>query len=56
MLMSRWSEDSACCVIHNVQLYSVLSGEAVWCSVVFGTLVGVIWSELLMTYVVLCAH
>ena len=45
--------------MHDVRLYSVLdtvviSGEDVCCSVVFGTLVGVVvcsvmWSELLMT-------
>ena len=46
VLMGRWSANSACLVVHNVWLYSVLdtvviSGEDVWCSVVFGTLVGV---------------
>ena len=38
--------DSACWVVHDVRLYSVLNtvvicGEYVCCSVVFGTLVGV---------------
>ena len=37
----------------------VISGEEVWCSVVFGTLVGVfvfsvMWSELLMTSAISC--
>ena len=57
VMMGRWSCNSACWVIHDVQLYSVLdtvviSGEDVCCSVVFGTLVGVfsvMWSEFLMT-------
>ena len=46
VMMGKWSDDSACWVIHDVRLYSVLdtvviSGEDVCCSVVFGTLVGV---------------
>ena len=46
VLMGRWSDDSACGVVHDVRLYSVLdtvviSGKYVCCSVVFGTLVGV---------------
>ena len=32
----------------------VISGEDVYCSVVFGTLVGVRWSELLMTSAICC--
>ena len=46
-------------VVHDVRLYSVLdtavvSGDVVCCSVVFGTLIGVLvfsvmWAELLMT-------
>ena len=32
----------------------VISGENVCCSVVFGTLVGVMWSELLMTSAISC--
>ena len=35
----------------------VISGDNVWCSVVFGTLVGVfsgMWSELLMTSAICC--
>ena len=55
-------------VVHNVRLYRVLdtvviSGDDVSCSVVFGTLVGVVvlsvmWSELLMTSAIsfLCGH
>ena len=49
---------------HTVRLYSVLdtvinSGEDVYCSVVFGTLIGVfvfsvMWSELLMTSAISC--
>ena len=43
-MMDKWSDDSACCVVHDVRLYSVLdnvviSGEDVCCSVVFVTLV-----------------
>ena len=53
----------ACSVVHNVRLYSVLdtvviSGKDVCCSVVFGTLVGVLFSvmqsELLMTSDISC--
>ena len=39
------------------QLYSVISGEDVCCSVMFGTLVGVfsvMWSEFLMTSGISC--
>ena len=44
--MSRWSDDSAICVVYAVRFYSVLdtvviSGEYVCCGVVLGTLVGV---------------
>ena len=59
VIISKWTDDSACLVVHDVWLYSVLdtvgiSGGYVCCSVVFGTLVGVfvfsvMWSELLMT-------
>ena len=62
--MGKWSDDSACSVVHDVRLYSVLdtvamSGYDVSCSVVFGTLVGVfvysvMWSELLMTSAISC--
>ena len=59
VMMVKWCDDSECCVVHDVRLYSVIdtvviSGEHVCCSVVFGTLVGVfsvMWSELLMTSV-----
>ena len=57
-MMGKWSDDSACRVVNDDQLYSVLgtvvlSGEDVCCSVLFGTLVGVfvfsrMWPELLM--------
>ena len=45
VIVGKWSDDSACCVVHDVRLYSVLdtvviSGDDVCCSVVFGTLVG----------------
>ena len=45
-IMGKWSDDSACSVVHDVRLYSVLdtvviSGDDVCCSVVFGSLVGV---------------
>ena len=64
VMMGMWSDDSACCVIHNVLLYNVfdtevISGDDVCCSVVFGTLVGVfvfsvMCSELLMTSAIIC--
>ena len=64
VMIGRWSDVSACLVVHDVLLYSVLdtvviSGEDVCCSVVFGTLVGVfvlsvMWSELLMTSAIIC--
>ena len=46
VMIGRWSNDSARCVVHDVRFYSVLdtvviSGKYVCCSVVFGTLVGV---------------
>ena len=46
VMMCMWSDDSACRVVHDVQLYSVLdtvviSDEEVCCSVKFGILVGV---------------
>ena len=60
VMMGKWSGDSACSVVHNVQLYSdldtvVISGINGCCSVVFVTLVGVfvfsvMFSELLMTF------
>ena len=45
VIMGKWSDESTCCVVHDIQLYSVLdivviSGDDVCCSVVFGTLVG----------------
>ena len=67
VMMGKWSDDCACCYVHNVhnvRLYSVLdtvviSGDDVCCSVVFGTLVGmfmfcIMWSELLMTSAISC--
>ena len=64
VMMGKWSDDSACCVVHDVRVYSVLdsvmiSGEDVCCSVVFRTLVGVfvfsvMWSELLMISAISC--
>ena len=41
VMMGKWSDDSACSVLHDVRLYSVfdtvvISGEEVCCSVVFG--------------------
>ena len=64
VMMGKWSDDSACRVVQDVRLYSVLdtvviSGKDVCCSVVFGTLVGVfvfsvMWYELLMTYAISC--
>ena len=46
VVVGKWSDDSACGVVHEGRLYSmldtvVISGEDVCCSVVFGTLVGV---------------
>ena len=62
--MGRWSDDSACCVDHDVRLYSVLDtvvifGDDCCCGVVFGTLVGVsvfsvMLSECLMTSAIRC--
>ena len=64
VMIGRWSDDSACFVVHDVLLYSVfdtevISGDDVCCSVVFGTLVGVlvfsvICSKLLMTSAIIC--
>ena len=64
VMMGKWSVDSACSVVHDVQLYSVLetvviSGDDGCSSVVFVTLVGVsvfnvMWSELLMTSSISC--
>ena len=57
----KWSDDSACWVVHDVRLYSmldtaVISGDDVSCSLMFGTLVfSVMWSELLMTYAFSCS-
>ena len=58
VIMGKWSDDSACRVLHDVRMYIVpdtvvTSGEDVCCSVVPGTLVGAsvfssMWSELLM--------
>ena len=63
--MGKWFDDSACWVVHEVRLYSVLdtvviSGDDVCCSLVFGILVGVfvfsvMWSELLMTSAISCS-
>ena len=63
-IMGKWSDDSACRVVHDVLLQSVpdtavMSGDDVRCSVVPGTLVGVfvfsvMWSELLMTSAISC--
>ena len=62
--MGKWSDDSACILVHDVRLYSVLDtmvifGEDVCCSVVFGILVGVfvfsvMWSVLLITSAIRC--
>ena len=64
VMMGKWSDDSVCGVVHDVRLSSVLdtvviSGDDVCCSVVFGTLVGVLvcivmGSELLMTSAISC--
>ena len=64
VMMNRWFDDSACWVVHGVQLFSMLdnvllSGVDVYCSVMFGTLVGVsmfsvIWSGLLMKSAINC--
>ena len=63
-MMTKWSANSACGVVHDVRLYSVLdtvviSGDMFCCSVVFGTLVGVfvfsvMWSELLIPSAISC--
>ena len=64
VMMGRWSDDSACLVVHDVRLYSVLdtdmiSGDDGSCSMVFGSLVGVfvsseIWPNLLMASDIIC--
>ena len=64
VMMGRWSDDSACWVVHDVLLYNmlyivVISSEDVCYSVVFVTLLGVyvfnvIWSELLMASAINC--
>ena len=62
VMIGKWSDDSACCVVHDVRLYSVLdtvviSGQHVCCSVVFFILVGVfsvMWSESMMTSAISC--
>ena len=64
VMMGKWSDASACCVVHNVRLYSafdtvVISGDDVCCSEVFYTLIGVfvfsvMWSELLLTSAISC--
>ena len=46
VMMAKWSDDSASCVVNDVRRYSVLdtgliSPDDLCCSVVFGTLVGV---------------
>ena len=58
VMMGKWSDDSACCIFHDIRL----SGEYVCCSVVFGTLVGVfnvmcsVAMNLTIWYVVLVYH
>ena len=64
VMMGKWSDDSACGVVHDVRLYSVLdtvviSGDDVCCSVVFDPLLGVfvfsvMLSELLMSSAISC--
>ena len=64
VMNSMWADDSACTVLYFIRLNSVLdtvviSGEDVYCSVMFGTLVGVsvfcvIWSEILIPYFISC--
>ena len=64
VIMGKCSDDSACLVVYDVRLYSVLdtvviSVDDVCCSVVFDTLVGVsvfsgMWFELLMTSAISC--
>ena len=62
VIMGKWADDSACSVVHDIRLYSVLdtvviSVDDFCCSVVFDTLVSVfefsvMWSE----FIVLCGH
>ena len=64
VMMGNWYDDSACSVVRDVRLYSVLdtvviSGDDVCCSVVFRTLIGVfvfsvMWSKFLMTSAISC--
>ena len=58
VMMGKWSDDSACRVVHDVRLYSVfdtvvISGDDVCCSVMFGTMVGVL-CLMLMTSSISC--
>ena len=57
VMMGKWSDDSACSVVHDVRLYSVLdtvviSGVDVCCSVWF--VFSVMWSEFLITSSISC--
>ena len=62
VMICKWSDDSACRVVHDVRLYSVLytmviSGEDVCCSLDVwhsGWCVCVMWSELLLTSAIRC--
>ena len=48
VMMGKWSDDSACWVIRDVRLYSVVDTVVIFCelvvccTVVFGTVVGVL--------------
>ena len=64
VMMGKWSDDSACLIVHDVRLYSVLDtveiyGEDVCCSVVFGTMdavfvFSVVWTGLLVKSAMCC--
>ena len=56
--MGKWSDDSACRVVHNVRLYSVLDTVVmmfvvVWCFVLWFVF-SVMLSKLLMTSAISC--
>ena len=50
VMMCKWSDDSACCVVHDVRLYSVLTP---WCYLVI--MFVVVWClALWLVCLVLC--
>ena len=52
VMMGKWSDDNACSVVYDVQLYSVLDTVVMMFVGVF--VFSVMWSELLMTSAICC--